>query len=84
MRNKKKENGLRRQIAQICVAVGFALLAGCASVTYSSPHALSGITIKGAAGAPSQLVFVKRKCFFHRLTCYTCITQNRIPAGEDL
>ena len=62
MKNKKEENGLRRQIAQICVAVGLAslsaALAGCASVTYSSPQALSGITIKGAADAPRQLVFI--------------------------
>ena len=61
---KKEENGMRRQIAQICVAVGLALLAGCASVTYSSPQALSGITIKGAAGAPSQLVFIETTGYY--------------------
>ena len=68
MNNMKKENGLRRQIAQICVALGLAslsvTLAGCASVTYSSPHALSGITIKGAAGAPSQLVFIETTGYY--------------------
>ena len=68
MKNKKQENGLRRQIAQICVAVGLvslsAALAGCASVTYSSPRALSGITIKGAAGAPSQLVFIETTGYY--------------------
>ena len=68
MKIKKSENGLRRQIAQICVAVGLAslsaALAGCASVTYSSPQALSGITIKGAAGAPRQLVCIETTGYY--------------------
>ena len=68
MKNKKEENGLRRQIAQICVAVGLASLSaaltGCASVTYSSPQALSGITIKGAADAPRQLVFIETTGYY--------------------
>ena len=68
MKIEKSENGLRRQIAQICVAVGLAslsaALSGCASVTYSSPQALSGITIKGAAGAPSQLVCIETTGYY--------------------
>ena len=68
MKNKKQDNGLRRKIAQVCVAVGLAslsaALAGCASVDYSSTRALSGITIKGAADSPRQLVFIDTAGFY--------------------
>jgi hypothetical protein len=83
MKNKKQENGLRRPIAQICVAVGLALLAGCASVTYSSPQALSGITIKGAAGAPSQLVFIDTTGFYFLWTLPIVSGDLRWNAGSQ-
>ena len=83
MKNKKENKCLRRPIAQICVAVGLALLAGCASVTYSSPQALSGITIKGAADAPSQLVFIDTTGFYFLWTLPIVSGDLRWNAGSQ-
>ena len=87
MKHKKEENGLRRQIAQICVAVGLASLsvslAGCASVSYSSPQALSGITIKGAADAPRQLVFIDTTGFYVLWTIPIVSGDLRWNAGKQ-
>ena len=47
----------RPALAALAMAVA-ALVSGCASVTYSSPGALEGITIKGSPGRIGQLVFV--------------------------
>lgn len=47
----------RPALAAVAVALA-ALASGCASVTYSSPGALEGITIKGSPGKIGQLVFV--------------------------
>ena len=47
------------QCAMVALAAAFlAGATGCASVSYSSPGAMNDITIKGANGAPEQLVLI--------------------------
>ena len=47
--------------ASLCAA---AVVSGCASVSYSSPGSLDGITIKGASGKPGQLVYIETTGYY--------------------
>ena len=50
-------------MSMICAAM-VALATGCASIQCTSPGLLEGVKVKGADGAPSQLVFIESAGFY--------------------
>lgn len=55
--NKTSKKAMR--MASIAAAAALALCCGCASITTTKPGACNGIAIKGANGAPSEMVWIE-------------------------